>query len=204
MKKKKVLFSLVIFFSLIILFFYYKNLKIVNNISKSNFDFKDYILNISSYEATISVEITSNKNNNKYILKQWFVSPNFFKQEVQAPENIKGLTSIYDGKSLKIENSKLKLSKIYDNYNCVTNNVLNLSNFIEDIKNSEVIEIDEQEKTTIKIESNNRYSKYRELTIDKKTKLPCEVKIMDENKKTLVYILYNEITINNTAKEDII
>lgn len=27
---------------------------------------------------------------------------------------------------------------------------------------------------------------------------------MDENKKTLVYILYKEITINNTAKEEII
>ena len=30
------------------------------------------------------------------------------------------------------------------------------------------------------------------------------MEIMDENKKTLVYILYKEITINKTAKEEII
>ena len=206
MKNKKIIYVCISFliFSIIIIFFYYKNSKTGKNISKSNTDLKKYILSISSYEATISAEITTNKNTNKYIIKQWYVSPNLFKQEIQAPENIKGLRLIYDGTNLRIENSRLNLSKIYQNYNCFTNNILCLSNFIEECKEKEITQTENEKEITISIQTEKRYSKFKELKIDKKTKLPIEMKIMDENKKTLVYILYNEITINNTAKEDII
>ena len=206
MRNKKLIYIFICFliFSLIILFFYYKNLKTVNNISKSNTDLKNYILSISSYEATISVEVNSNKNTNKYIIKQWYASPNLFKQEIQAPENIQGLKTIYDGTNLKIENSRLNLSKIYQNYNYITNNNLCLNVFLKECKNNEIIQTENENEITIALETNKKYSKYKELTIDRKTKLPLEMKIMDENKKTLVYILYNEITINKTAKEDII
>jgi len=206
MRNKKLIYIFICFliFSLIILFFYYKNLKTVNNISKSNTDLKNYILSISSYEATISVEVNSNKNTNKYIIKQWYASPNLFKQEIQAPENIQGLKTIYDGTNLKIENSRLNLSKIYQNYNYITNNNLCLNVFLKECKNNEITQIENENEITIGLETNKKYSKYKELTVDKKTKLPLKMKIMDENKKTLVYILYNEITINKTAKEDII
>ena len=116
MKNKKIIFISIIFiiFIIIISFFNYKKQNSGNNISKSITDYKQNILNISSYEATISVEIYSNKNTNKYIIKQWYSSPNIFKQEVQAPENIKGLITIYDGSKLEIQNTNLNLSKIYN------------------------------------------------------------------------------------------
>lgn len=206
MNYKKILYACIgtFIFLLLILFFYYKNPKKGNNITKSILDLKEYILNISSYEATISAEINSNKNTNRYIIKQWYASPNIFKQEVQAPENIKGLVSTFDGTNLKIENTRLNLIKLYDNYNGITNNILCLGEFIKECKYKEIQTEEINNTIKLKIQTENRYSRYKELMIDKETNLPIEMKVLDENKKTLVYILYNEITINNTTKEDII
>lgn len=206
MKNKKIIYICfsVLICLIIILFFYYKTQKSGNNISKSISDLKEYILNISSYEAKITVEVNSNKNTNKYIIKQWYKSPNIFKQEVEAPENIKGLKVVFDGTNLKLENTRLNLSKVYENYNAITNSILCLNSFIEECKDKEIKEVEEENKVTLEIETENRYSRFKSLTIDRNTGLPTEMRIMDENKKTLVYILYNEITINKLGEEDII
>ena len=140
MKNKKILFFILILLVviLIITFFYlntYKNSKIVNNIDKSNI--KEYILNISSYEARATVTVKSNKNTNKYIVKQQYNSDKIYKQEVIEPENISGLLTIYDGKNLKIENTKLNLSNIYENYQCISDNSLDLYAFLDSYKKDE-------------------------------------------------------------------
>lgn len=204
MKNKKIIIIGVFIFIIIILILYYKNCKFGNNMNKSIDDLKDYILNISSYEATVEVEIISNKNTNKYKIKQWYISPNIFKQEVLEPENIKGLTAIYDGTNLEIQNSRLNLVKIYNEYNDITSNGLSLDGFIEKCRKTE-IKCDETEKeVNIHIITEDKPTKYQTLTIDRTTGKPIKMEILDENKNTLVYILYNEITINNTTKEDII
>lgn len=203
-REMKFLIIIIVLILIIFLFMYYKKIKNGNNINKSISDFKEHILNISSYEAKIEVEIFSNKNINKYKIKQWYVKPDIFKQEIQAPENIQGLITIYDGKKFKIENSRLGLSKIYENYNCLINNNLGLNSFIDECIDGEVEEIIQDNEVILKLVSKNKYSKYKNLTINKFNGLPVKMEIMDENKKTLVYILYNEITINSTAKEDVI
>ncbi len=114
MKNKKLLTIIVIFIviGIITICFFrkndYKTVEFGNTNIKSAENIKEYILNISSYEADISLEVTSNKNTNKYRLIQKYASPNIFKQEVIEPNNIKGLTTIYDGTNLKIENSRNK------------------------------------------------------------------------------------------------
>jgi len=204
MKNKKVMIIGSLIFIIIILILYYKNQNLGNNTNRSIKNLKDYILNISSYEATVEVNIISNKNTNKYILKQWYASPNIFKQEVQSPDNIKGLTIIYDGMNLKLQNTRLNLVKVYNGYSELSENILSLNGFIDKCKNLEVICNETQEEIELQITEVDKYTKYQILTINKKTGIPVKMEIMDENKKTLVYILYNEITINNTTKEDII
>ena len=65
MKKKIIIASIIItaILLLILLKFEYKHIQTGNNISKSD---KNNILDISSYEASITVEVRSNKNTNKY------------------------------------------------------------------------------------------------------------------------------------------
>lgn len=205
MKNKKliIIFACISIFLIIISIFNYKKQKSGNNISKSITDIKQYISDISSYEATISVEITSNKNINKYIIKQWYSSPNSFKQELIAPENIKGLVTLYDGTNLKIQNTKLNLTKIYNDYNCLSGNILSLSSFIEDCKENDIESNETQEEIIVKVKSGKKNAFYKTLNIDKKTGKPTKMEITDENQKKLVYILYNEITINSTINKDI-
>ena len=96
--------------SVLIIFLLNKtNVKKIGNNSTSQ-EIVDYILNISSYEAKIEVEVKSNKNTNKYILKQQYISPDVATQEVLEPSNISGIKIIKKGNDLKLENTSLNLS----------------------------------------------------------------------------------------------
>ena len=142
MEKKKLIIILgilaVLVTSVIIYFFIknnYKNLKSGNNMSNKNLkEIEEYILSIRSYNAKIEVEIQSNKNKNKYVLEQKYAEPNVQKQIVLEPSNIEGLETIFDGNNLKINNTKLNLSTIYENYSDVTSNFLWLNTFTEEYK----------------------------------------------------------------------
>lgn len=215
MKNRKVIilisFMTILIISVILYFFYqnhYKTRNLGNNINKSADGIEHYILNISSYEANVTIEVNSNKNINQYVVKQQYVQPNLFKQEVIQPTNIQGLTTLYDGKNLKIENTQLNLSKIYENYQYITDNALCLESFITDYKQNQCSRYEEQEqqiimKTQIQ-DSKNKYIVYKNLYIDKNTAKPLKMEIQDVNQKLLVYILYNEIKIDSTSKEDVL
>lgn len=197
--RKKLIFILLILFGVVILFFIknaYKNTKMGNNISKS--DYID-ILNISSYEATVEIEVHSNKNINKYIMKQQYSKPNIFKQEIIEPSNIKGITITYDGTNTILENNALNLRNLYENFRGDTSN-LSLTRFIEEYKEGTGSRKEETENETIMrteiTKNKNKYQTYQNLYISKSTNLPTKMEIQDVNKNTTVYILYNEISIN--------
>ena len=74
------------------IFFYItksKKIKIGNNSSSQ--EIIENILNISSYESIIDVEVNSNKNVNKYVIKQKYIAPDISEQELLEPENIQGI-----------------------------------------------------------------------------------------------------------------
>ena len=83
---KKVAFLIIILILIFIILFtiFNKNESKKQKIGKnsSSQDIVDYILDISSYETIIEVEINSNKNNNKYMLKQQYI-----KDKVEAALN---------------------------------------------------------------------------------------------------------------------
>ena len=201
MKKKYYLILLFIIFIISVGFIFYKNsiknLKIGNN--KNSQEIVDYILNLSSYEAEVTVNITSNKNSNKYILKQKYQKDKEHIQEVIEPSNIAGVKIINDGKNLKIENSNLNLNEIIENYTNLENNNLDLSMFIDEYKNSNQSNYQEKDDKIImkvKNDKENIYVKEKTLYIDKKTYKPVKLEIKDNKQKERIYILYNEVEIN--------
>lgn len=173
-----------------------KTSKIGNNSTSQ--EIIEYILNISSYETEISVEIKSNKNSNKYKIKQTYIASNKNEQEVIEPSNIQGVKIIKEGANLKIENSKLSLTKIIENYSDITRNNLDLISFIESYKNNPNSKFKEENnqiimETTAKTENN--YQKYETLYISKETGKPTKMEIKDTNQNIMIYIIYNEIDI---------
>ncbi len=202
MKKKYWLILLVIIIIGIIAFIFYKNsfknLKIGNN--KNSQEIVDYILNTSSYEAQVTVNVTSNKNNNKYILKQTYQNPDKSTQEVIEPSNIEGVKIENDGEKIKIENSRLNLNTILENYNYLGDNSLDLHSFIEDYRKDDKATSEETEKEIIMKARNhieNIYIQNKTLYIDRQTLKPIKMEIKDNKQNTTIYILYNEVKLNN-------
>lgn len=211
MINKKVFIILVIIILILAIFFgffYKKTIKVFktgNN--KTSQEVVDYILGISSYEVKVTVEVNSNKNNNKYILKQQYVSPNISTQEVIEPTNIAGIKLINDGTNLTLKNSNLDLSTVFENYTYLGDNCIDLISFIENYKKSNESnyeEIDNQIIMRTISQNTNKYTKYQTLYVDKETANPTKLEIKDDNEKTTVYILYNEVKINSTKKEDVL
>lgn len=208
-KSKKIilLILIILVITILIVFFiknYYKNQNIGNNMSNKNLEeIEEYILNISSYQAKMEITIESNKNTNKYQLEQTYQKDKISKQIILEPSNIKGLEIIYEAGKLTINNSKLNLTTVYENYTNLIENCLWLDTFIEDYKqgknsNNTIIK---EENALVTMETktrneNNRYIYNKQLFIDKKTGKPTKLLVQDINKKNLIYILYSEITVN--------
>lgn len=182
--------------SIFLIFFHTKtakNLKIGNNSTSQ--EIIDYVLNISSYEATIEVEVNSNKNQNQYILKQQYIAPDMSIQEILEPSNIAGVKIVRNGNQLTIENTNLSLTSIFENYEYVSDNILDLSCFIEDYKMDSNSSWNEENNQIVMKTKKDKEEKV--LWIDRTTGNPTKLEIKWTNKKNTVYISYNEVSLNS-------
>ena len=195
MKNKRIVFLIVLIILIAIgLFIFFsnnetRNFKIGNNTSSQ--EIVDYILNINSYEAIIEVDIKSNKNENKYKIKQVYNGENNNSHEVLEPSNIAGVKLIKEGNNLKLENSNLNLTNIMQNYEYISDNVLDLYSFIEDYKSNTNSKWEEKNDKIVMKTSN------RTLYINRENGLLEKMEIHDNSKKTAIYILYNEVNVNS-------
>ena len=201
MKNKKIILFifiiLVILFAIIIGKKMIKKTKSGNNISSQ--EIVDKILNINSYIAKIKVQINSNKNKNIYILRQEYNTENGFVQEVIEPTNIAGVKIIRKDNILTIENTELDLKTIFENYNGLENNNLDLINFISEYKENDKSFFEEKNNEIIlrtSSEKDNIYQKNKVLYIDKNNIIPTKLIVQDYNQNSTIIIEYNEIELN--------
>lgn len=196
-KKKIIKISIFIILTLMILIIFIlvnKKNKIGNNINSQ--EMESNILNTNYYELIADIEIKSNKNQNKYVIKQKYQKNEKennieTEQEVLEPSNIAGVKIIKQNNKLIIENTNLDLKSIYENYNYISDNNLDLITFIEEYKNdNNKICKTEKEKLIMKVKNKTLY-------IDKKTNKPIKMEIQDANKNIAVYILYREVSFKN-------
>ena len=198
---KKIFFIILLILVIILGILIYKNVikKSKNGNNMNSQEIVDYILNIKKYKSNILVQVNSNKNSNKYVLDQEYNENGESIQEVIEPNNISGVKIIRNDKNLKIENSKLNLSTIFDNYQGIGENYLDLNTFIEDYKKNEKSEFEENEEEIImKTKSNNKnkYTENKILYINKEKRIPTKLIIEDNNQKATINIQYNKIEIN--------
>ena len=201
-KTKKVFFILVIIILIIILLLILlkimtKNRKNGNNMNSQ--EIVDNIKNITSYTAKVKVQVNSNKNINKYILFQKYNSQEGAMQEVIEPENIAGVKIIKKDNSLSIVNSGLDLKTIYENYNGLENNSLDLISFIDEYKENKQSSFEENNGEIIlktKPYKENKYLENKTLYIDKESIKPIKLVIQDNNQNMTIIIEYIEIELN--------
>lgn len=210
MKNKKIIFISILVLAIVSILIFillktnYKNKNFGNNMSNKNLEeIEKYILDISLYTAKMDVTVESNKNTNKYVMEQRYEKGKKSKQKILEPANIEGLEIIYEDNKLTINNAKDNLKTMYENYPNLMENCLWLNAFIEDYKtekNEGKVSIVEKNGKVIMAtktrNENNRYIYSKELHIDKEAGKIEKLVVQDINKKNLIYILYNEITVN--------
>ena len=210
MKNKKIIFISILVLAVVSILIFillktnYKNKNFGNNMSNKNLEeIEKYILDISSYTAKMDVTVESNKNTNKYVMEQRYEKGKKSRQKILEPANIEGLEIIYEDNKLTINNAKDNLKTMYENYPNLMENCLWLNAFIEDYKtekNEGKVSIVEKNGKVIMAtktrNENNRYIYSKELHIDKEAGKIEKLVVQDINKKNLIYILYNEITVN--------
>ena len=202
MKFRKIFFYiLILILTIVLAIFVYKKVikksKIGNNMSSQ--EIVDYILNVKAYKSNVTIQVNGNKSKNKYILKQEYNTENGSMQEVVEPANIKGVRIIRKDGNLKIENTSLNLSTIFENYQGLEENSLDLSTFLEDYKKYDKSEFEENDAEIVmktKNDSQNKYIENKILYINKETKLPTKLIVEDNNQNMTINIQYNEIEIN--------
>ncbi len=196
MKNKKIVFVFAIICILIFLFIYYIFGILGNNKNRSQEEIVENLLKeICSYEANITVEVFSNKNENTYDIYQ-YADEDKSKCVVKSPEEIEGLTIENEEEKLKISNSKLKMEKVYQGYEELFNNNLFLNTFSKDCEENDFNYYEKDEELILEVKlNNNTYAKYKELHFDLQSNIPKELLIKDNTKKTSIRIIYNDIKI---------
>lgn len=165
-----------------------------NNINTSKIE--ESLQEIKGYRLIAKIKITSNKNENEYEVIQEYHEPNMYKTEVISPEKLNGLITSYDGKNLTIQNTKLNVQNIIEEYEPIVNNNLYFNTFIEDYLSGFETSKEENEKEIVlstNIKNSYRYANFKKLHIDKETKLPTKMEVQDNNQNTKIYIEYSEI-----------
>lgn len=198
---KKIFFIIILIVFLVFCIFILKNVikKSKNGNNMNSQEIVDYILNVKKYKANILVQVNSNKNTNKYVINQEFNEENESIQEVIEPINIQGVKIIKKDGNLKIENSSMNLTTIFENYQGIGENYLDLNVFINDYKNYEKSSFEENEKEVImktKSKNKNKYTENKILYINKENKLPTKLIIEDNNQNATINIQYNNIELN--------
>lgn len=87
---------------------------------------------------------------------------------------------------------------MFEDYEYLSENSLDLSSFIEDFKNDEKAIVEEKDnKVIMQTSSKNKPKKHKTLYISKATGMPEKMEIQDDNKNIAVYILYDELKVNS-------
>lgn len=198
--KKRILFVIVILF-IVLCILSTKNVikKQKNGNNMNSQEIVDKILNLNSYKAKIKVQVNSNKKQNKYILYQEYNMEEGCVQEVIEPENISGIKITRKENCLKLENSKLDLNTVFENYHGLENNSLDLINFVSEFKENDKSSYEEKKEEIImkvKPDKENKYINNKILYINKQKALPTKLIIQDNNQNTTIFIEYIEVELN--------
>ncbi len=151
--------------------------------------FQDKILNISSYECIAEVCVSGNKTPTNYSFKHTYKKPDSYKVEVLSPESVKGKVIEFNSNKLTINNPNVEDKIVFEDYQ---NKFLFIGNFIANYSYDSAI-IDEDDKfLIITKDMPNDYFNKQILYVNKKTKLPQKMQIIDINGNTRFDIIYKD------------
>lgn len=166
--------------------------------------------NIKDYKANITMQVYGNKVVEEYQMTQYYKTPNMHRVEVNKPEEIKGLTTIYSKNSIIILNPELDTNYSLSNLNADNDNFIFLTDFFESYYKSEQVVVMAMKKENTKytvlktyIPGNRVHRHSQNLWIDNEKLLPYKMETYNIQGDKMILIYYNEIKLNIGLEDDI-
>jgi len=160
---------------------------------------------LESYEAETTITRISNKGENTYGAKQWYLISGEYKMEITSPDDVAGNYTIYNGSKVCQYNPKMNTAVAIEVEENQARNELFLGQFIKNYLKSEEVAIhvvenlEEGTSTVLEaiIPGSYKYTATEKLWIDNKTILPTRLVIYDIDGNERYIVEYNEFVYNN-------
>ncbi len=171
---------------------------------------QDQLLNMKGYACVGRISHQHYSQTNTYEVRQVYHIDGRYREEVTKPENLAGLTTVFNGDKIIQYNPKVGQSHVSELTNNDFRNQLFLGSFIKNYLQSEDVSIEVQAsdpgQTTVLeavIPGGSRYMAWQRLWIDQKTYKPLQMIIYDKNDKEVVIVEFLEFTYNPQIDESI-
>ena len=161
--------------------------------------FQKKVTNMTSYICKAEVTAINNKSQSNYIINHTYKNPSYYKLEIISPENLKGKTIEYYKDKIIIKNKKIDDSIELPN---VKNErqYLFIGDFVQNYMQDENINknlSDDQLILEAKIQEESIYFSKQILYVDKKTKNPVKMEILDKEGEHKFIVKYSNFEIKD-------
>jgi outer membrane lipoprotein-sorting protein len=163
----------------------------------------------NSYSAIVDIVIHGNKADSKYKVKQYYVYPDKLRIETLEPEFLKKKVIIKNGEKWRLIhpliNQTINTTKLMDKNEQILIGVIEKS-FFEDYKKNVTIEEYKNEKfICIKkaLVKSNTYRSTAVLYLNKESKKPCYLNILDQKGNLKVEINYANYDKNSSIQDSL-
>ncbi len=158
---------------------------------------------IENYRCMASVIFISNKGRNEYLTKQYYKKTGEYRLEMLEPDTIKGIVTIFDGKTVMQMNPRVEGKMIYPVEGSKDRDEIFLGAFLKNYMQSEevsiaVVHTDEGKSTVLEavIPGNHPYLSTEKLWLDNKTLKPTQLVIYDSQGNERMIVKYKEFEYN--------
>ena len=162
-------------------------------------DFQKKMTKMTSYTCKADITIINNKSEGKYIMNHTYKKPSYYKLEIIEPENLNGKTIEYYKDKIIIKNKQLddviELPNVGDN-----KLYLFIGDFVQDFLQEDSINISVSEEQLIlerDLSQENSYLSKQILYIDKKTKNPVKMEILNNEGEKKFIVNYTDFQTQN-------
>ena len=154
---------------------------------------------MSSYKCIAEIEAIGNKSSHNYVFIHSYVKPDYYKLEVVEPKNLKGKTMEYKGDKVIVSNpdikDKIEFPNMEDNRQYVF-----IGDFIKNYLQNEEVNIKLSNNSLIletTIPGNNKYFNKQILYVNKDTKNPEKMEILNDEGKPSFTVKYKKFECKN-------
>lgn len=158
-------------------------------------NFQEKMVNIKEYTCIAEISASGNKSTKEYVVKHEYKKPDDYKLEVISPESLKGKIIHYTRDKIVVENKTIG-DKIELPNTGRENQYMFIGDFIKNILQNENVEVKLTGNNLIlrtDIPGGSKYFTTQILYVDKESKNPTKMEILDESGDTRFIIRYKDL-----------